>query len=91
MNEKIKNILEGIVNEDYPEIPEFAFSLEDYENVLIERGLEVPGRSTIARRLDNRVKDGELVRLRTPSNRVFYVPAALKKNMELDEDAIKEA
>lgn len=91
MKTEVKKILEGFVDQEYPQIPEYAFTVRDYQEMVKEKTGSTPSRTASYRRLDARVEEGELIKKKTVSGHVFYVPAALKKNMELDEDIIKEA
>lgn len=91
MNEITKSILEGIVEDDNPKVPEYGFTVNDYLDVLRKKGLPVINKTTAYRRLEKRADEGELVKVKLSTNDVYFVPAELKKNMELDKEAIISA
>lgn len=90
MIEEVRKILLEIVEEDYPTIPEYAFTITDYVNEAKKKGNGTPSRSTALRNLDKRVDKGELKKIKT-SREAYFVPISLAKNAEIDEQAVLSA
>lgn len=91
MNESTKEILTEIVKEENTKVPEYAFTVYDYQKILMEQGYDHVSESTIRRRLKKRVREGELEEIYVTPHLKYFVPAKLSKNAKLDEKTILEA
>lgn len=88
MNDDLKSIMDGIIDEDFQEIPEYAFTVNDFIRRLEEKGLPVPANTTVRRRLQKRVKEGKLIFVKHSSISTYYVPVQFAKNAQLDVESI---
>lgn len=88
MNDNIQTYIDDFIEEDFKQIPANAFTMNDVVKRFEELGKEPPPRSTIRSKLQNRVKNKELIYVRVFRNLSYYLPAECAKDMELDVEAI---
>lgn len=91
MNEITKNFLSEIVAEQvevFPEIPHYGFTAQDFhDEYMKQKGTKI-AMGTVYDRLNRLVMDGKLIKIKIRHNFVYYIPANMAKNAEIDEDLI---
>jgi len=87
---EVMDYIDNMIDHEFHEVPEYGFTMKDFQARMKEKGMKVADESTIRRKLMRKVEAGELKKVKLGYCKVYYVPSELAKNTEIDVEAVME-